>query len=242
MKKLMLATALLAVTATFAVAEDKVVRLATEGAYPPYNLIDDKGEVGGFERFFGDEICKRAALTCTWSVNEWDSIIPNLQSGNYDVIVAAMSITDERKQVIDFTENYSPPTPSEYVATSADADCAKGVVAAQVSTIQSAYVATTGATLLEFPSGDETMAAVKNGEAACVFADADYLRPFVDESAGALVKVGEPVSIGGGIGMGLRKSDTELKAKLDAAIKSMKDDGSLNAMLKQYVGPEALTF
>ena len=240
MKKLLLATTLLALSAGFASAN--VVRLATEGAYPPFNLIDDKGEVGGFEREFGDEICKRAALECTWSTNEWDSIIPNLQSGNYDVIVAGMSITDERKKVIDFTQDYYPPTPSTFVAASADADCKTGVVSAQVSTIQAAHVAETGMSLLEFPTPDETVAAVRNGEALCVFADSDYLRPLVNESNGALMFVGEPVSIGGGVGMGLRQSDQELKGKLDAAITSMKADGTLNTMIEKYFGPEGLKY
>jgi polar amino acid transport system substrate-binding protein len=240
MKKLLLITTLIAASAGFASAG--VVRLATEGAYPPFNLINDKGEVAGFEREFGDEVCKRAALECTWSTNEWDSIIPNLQSGNYDVIVAGMSITDERKKVIDFTQDYYPPTPSAFVAASADADCKSGPVSAQVSTIQAAHVAESGMTLLEFPTPDETVAAVRNGEAVCVFADSDYLRPLVNESNGALTFVGEPVSIGGGVGMGVRQSDQELKGKLDGAITSMKADGSLNAMIEKYFGPEGLKY
>jgi len=240
MKKLLLASAMLALTAGFASAD--VVRLATEGAYPPFNFIDDKGEVAGFEREFGDEICKRAALECTWTTNEWDSIIPNLQSGNYDVIIAGMSITDERKKVIDFTQNYYPPAASAYVAASADADIKTGVVSAQVSTIQAAYVAESGATLLEFPTPDETVAAVRNGEAAAVFADKDYLRPFVDESNGELQFVGDDVSIGGGVGLGIRQSDTELKGKLDGAISAMKADGSLNALIEKYFGAEGLKF
>jgi polar amino acid transport system permease protein len=100
MKKLLLATAAL-MLGTSALAQD-VVRLGTEGAYPPYNFINDAGEVAGFEREFGDEICKRAGLTCEWTTNEWDSIIPNLQSGNYDVIIAGMSITDEREFYLSF--------------------------------------------------------------------------------------------------------------------------------------------
>jgi polar amino acid transport system substrate-binding protein len=241
MKKLLLATAVLAMTAGFAVAQDKVVRLGTEGAYPPFNFIDDKGEVAGFEREFGDEICKRAALTCEWTTNEWDSIIPNLQSGNYDVIIAGMSITDEREEVIDFTQNYYPPAASAYVAASADANL-KGNVSAQVSTIQAAYVAESGATLVEYPTPDETIAAVRNGEVEAVFADKDYLRPFVDESNGALQFVGEDISIGGGVGLGLRSSDTELKDKLNAAITSMKEDGALNALIEKYFGAEGLKF
>ncbi len=106
MKKLLLTTAAL-MLGTAAMAQD-VVRLGTEGAYPPYNFINDAGEVAGFEREFGDELCKRAGLTCEWVTNEWDSIIPNLQSGNYDVIIAGMSITAEREEVIDFSQGYLP--------------------------------------------------------------------------------------------------------------------------------------
>ena len=133
MKKLLLATALVAISgmisgATFA---QDVVRLGTEGAYPPFNFINDAGEVAGFEREVGDELCKRAALTCEWVTNEWDSIIPNLQSGNYDVIIAGMSITDEREEVIDFSQNYFPPAASAFVGLASDADL-KGTISAQV--------------------------------------------------------------------------------------------------------------
>ena len=76
MKNLFLGTAALALTASFAMAD--TVRLGTEGAYPPYNFINDAGEVDGFERELGDELCARAELTCEWVTNEWDSIIPNL--------------------------------------------------------------------------------------------------------------------------------------------------------------------
>jgi polar amino acid transport system substrate-binding protein len=240
MQKLLIATALVALTTGFAAAQD-VVRLGTEGAYPPFNFINDAGEVAGFEREVGDELCKRAALTCEWVTNEWDSIIPNLQSGNYDVIIAGMSITDERDEVIDFSQNYFPPAASAYVATSADADL-KGAVSAQISTIQAGYVAESGATLMEFATPDETIAAVRNGEAAAVFADKDFLAPIVAESNGELMFVGEEVQLGGGVGLGLRESDTELKGKLDAAIQSMKDDGSLNALIAKHFGPEAKTF
>jgi polar amino acid transport system substrate-binding protein len=240
MKKLLLTATALAFSAGLASAQD-VIRLGTEGAYPPFNFINDAGEVAGFEREVGDELCKRASLTCEWVTNEWDTIIPNLQSGNYDVIIAGMSITDERKEVIDFSQNYFPPTASVYVALSAEADL-KGVVSAQVSTIQAGHVAETGATLLEFATPDETVAAVRNGEAVAVFADKDFLAPIVAESNGELVFVGEPVPLGDGVGLGLRKSDTELKGKLDAGIQAMKDDGSLNALIEKHFGPEGAKF
>jgi polar amino acid transport system substrate-binding protein len=241
MKKLMLATALMALTAGASMAQ--TVRMGTEGAYPPYNFINDKGEVDGFERELGDKMCEMAGLTCEWVTTDWDSIIPNLQSGNYDTIIAGMSITEERDKVIDFTQNYIPPASSSYLALTADANIGEGaVIAAQVGTIQAGYIAESGATLLEFATPDETVAAVKNGEADAVFADKDYLAPVAAESGGQLVLLAQEVQLGGGVGMGLRESDTELKEKFNAAISAMKADGSLNAMIKKWFGDEAVVF
>lgn len=238
MKKLLIGAAALALSATMALAD--TVRMGTEGAYPPYNFVNDKGEVDGFERELGDELCKRAGLTCEWVTNDWDSIIPNLVSGNYDTIIAGMSVTPERDEVIDFTHEYVPASPSAYVAASDDVDLKGGVIAAQTGTIQANYVANSGATLVEFATADETIAAVQNGEADAVLADKDYLAPIVAESNGALKFVGEDVRIGGGVGMGIRESDQELKEKFNKAIDSMKADGSLNALLKKWFGDKAL--
>ncbi len=225
-----LATSLLLAGA--ASAQD-VVRMGTEGAYPPWNFINDAGEVDGFERELGDELCARAELTCEWVTTDWDSIIPNLVSGNYDTIIAGMSITDERDEVIDFTQPYTPPDPSAFIAMSDDVDLEGGVLAAQTGTIQAGYIASTGATLLEFATPDETIAAVKNGEADAVLADKSFLVPIV-ESDPELMFAGPDVPLGGGVGMGVRESDTELKAAFDAAIQSMKDDGTLNELIVKW--------
>lgn len=243
MKKMMLATALLALTAGASLAQD-VVRIGTEGAYEPYNYIDQAtGELTGFEIELGAELCKRATLNCEFVQNAWDSIIPNLQSGNYDLIMAGMSITAERDEVIDFSQNYIPPASSAYLALTADVAIGEGaVIAAQTGTIQAGYIAESGATLLEFATPDETVAAVKNGEADAVFADKDYLAPIAGDSGGELVLLAEEVQLGGGVGIGLRETDTELKDKLNAAIQSMKDDGTLNTMITKWFGPEAATF
>jgi polar amino acid transport system substrate-binding protein len=214
--------------------------MGTEGAYPPYNFIDDNGEVAGFEREVGDAVCEIAELTCEWVTNEWDTIIPNLLSGNYDAIIAGMSITDERDAVIDFTNDYYPPTASAYVVVAEGIDLAGGVVAAQTSTIQAGYIASTGATLVEFATLDDTIAAVKNGEVDAVFADKDALAPFVAEQG--LMFDGDNVLLGGGIAIGVRESDGELKGKFDAAIDAMKADGSLNALLIKYFGEDVITY
>ncbi|MDP7151577.1 MAG: transporter substrate-binding domain-containing protein [Paracoccaceae bacterium] len=231
MKKLLMTTTVLAIAASAAMA-DSVVRMGTEGAYAPWNFINDAGEIDGFERELGDELCARADLECEWVTNEWDSIIPNLVSGNYDTIIAGMSVTDERDEVIDFTQAYTPPDPSVFLAMDSGLDVTSGVIAAQTATIQAAFVANAGWTLIEFATPEETVAAVRNGEADAVLADQSYLATF--DGQDGMVILDRMEQIGGGVGMGIRESDGELRETFNAAIQSMKDDGSLNALIEKW--------
>jgi polar amino acid transport system substrate-binding protein len=239
--KALLAGAVLAGLAGASSAQE-VVRLGTEAAYPPFNFLNDAGEIDGFERELGEALCARVGVTCTFVANDWDTIIPNLLAGNYDAIVAGMNITDERDAIIDFTQPYTPPAAAAYAALAPDADIAGGLVAAQAGTIHAAHVAASGATLLEFATPDETLAAVRSGEADAVFAVRDYLVPAVEASRGELVLVGEPVTLGRGVGMGFREADDALRARFDEAIGAMKADGSLNALIIRWFGRAAETF
>lgn len=216
------------------------VRMGTEAAYPPYNFVNDNGDVDGFDIDVGNLLCSLADLDCTWVKNDWDSIIPNLVAGNYDTIMAGMSITAERDEIIDFSEGYLPPDPSLYAALDGtDASVlTSGVVAAQTNTIQAGYVAESGATLVEFATPDETISAVINGEADAVLADGAYILEQIEATGGQLVSM-DSVMIGGGLGIGVRESDTELKAKLNAALAQIKKDGRLNDLIIKWFDDES---
>ena len=122
MKLRHLTTAVLGVAALALVAgaadakEWKKIRIATEGAYAPWNFTDASGELVGFELDLIDDLCKRMGTECEVVAQAWDGIIPALQAGKYDAIMAGMSITDKRLKVINFSTNYAQ-TPAVFVVT-----------------------------------------------------------------------------------------------------------------------------
>ena len=230
------------------------VRIATEGAYPPYNDLNEAGEIIGFERVLGNELCRRANLECVWKTHDWDSIIVDLVDGQFDVIIAGMTITEERDKVIDFTQPYVPPSPSVYavqVGSGAAAIADKltdpaqrfGIdVAAQRATIHSDYLGREGFTYSEYDLVPDAIDALLNGEVEAVFADSRFIRDSIAQHGDKMTIAGPEVLIGTGVGGGVREADFELKEKLNQAITSMKEDGSLNELIREWFGPKAPIF
>ncbi|MDE2860931.1 MAG: transporter substrate-binding domain-containing protein [Chloroflexota bacterium] len=218
------------------------VRLATEGAYHPFNFINDDGEIDGLERELGDELCRRAELECEWVLNDWEGMIPDLVAGEFDAIIAGMSITDGRDMTIDFTEPYYPPTPSVYLAlTGAGDEAVEGRLGAYANTIYSDYFTEQGIEYTEFSSEDERIEALLNGDIDASLVDHAYAVEKLAEYEGRLTIVGPSVVLDRGIGIGVRNNN-DLLAKLNSAIASMKVDGSLNQLIIKWVGEDAATF
>ncbi len=240
MNKFILAAAAALMALTGAANAQQTVRIASEGAYAPWNFLNDSGQLAGFEIDLGNELCTRAGLTCEWIVNEWDSMIPNLQAGNYDAIMAGMSITEERQQTIDFSQNYFPPDPSKYVAAAGatlDLNNPSGLkIGAQGATIQHAYIEEhfgANNTIQAYETADQAMADLLAGNLDTILADSAYLEPIVAGNP-AIAFTGEDVHIGNGVGIGLRKQDDELEQKFNDAITAAKEDGTVDALIAKW--------
>ena len=106
MKKIILYLLAFSLLMFSSIASAKSIRIGTEGAYPPWNNLNAAGELEGAEIDFGNEACKRMGVDCEWVTQDWDGIIPALLNGKYDIIIAGMSITEERKQKVNFTNGY----------------------------------------------------------------------------------------------------------------------------------------
>src|SRR4051812_16821779 len=83
------------------------VRIATEGAYPPWNFSRPDGTLDGFEVDLARELCGRMKVTCEIVAQDWDGIIPGLNAGRYDAVMAGMDITAKRLEVLDFSRPYA---------------------------------------------------------------------------------------------------------------------------------------
>ena len=237
---LLLAAALMPLLAACGGAD--AVAIATVGNYHPFDFINDEGGIDGLERDLGDELCRRADLECEWVLNEWETMIPDLVAEEFDAILAGMSITAIREELIDFTEAYYPPTPSVYVAGAGAGDeAAQGTIGVTANTIYSDYFTELGRPFVSLDGSIDAVDAVLKGEVDAVLVDHGYGVEKLAEYEGQLAIVGPSILLDRGLGIGVRKGSF-LKGSLNEALESMKADGSLNALIIKWVGEDASTF
>ena len=117
MKKLLTFTLLALLTSAFVVSaqDGKKIKIGVEGAYPPFSELGTDGKIKGFDIDIANALCTQMKAQCTLVQQEFDGMIASLQAKKIDAIIASMSITDERKQVVEFSDKYYH-TPARFVA------------------------------------------------------------------------------------------------------------------------------
>ncbi len=241
-----LATTLVLFAGT-AMAQDPVrIGIAAE-PYPPFASPDAAGNWVGWEIEIINAVCAAAALNCVITPVAWDGIIPSLTGNQIDVIMASMSITEERMQTIDFTDAYYD-TPATIVAAtgvvaSPDAAGLEGmIVGVQASTIHQDYAQThfTGSEIRIYQTQDEANQDLVAGRLDAIQLDGPAAADFVATEAGAACceVVGnvpdDPAILGMGVGAGLRKGEDGLREALNAAIAQIIADGTHAEITSRY--------
>ncbi|WP_298678674.1 transporter substrate-binding domain-containing protein [uncultured Lentibacter sp.] len=238
-KSILGTVAALALTATAASADIKI-GFAAE-AYPPFTAKNAAGEWEGFEVDLKNALCAAMKEECTVVDVAWDGIIPALLAGKIDAIVASMSITEERLKTINFSDKYYN-TPAVLVAPKSSdmsADSTDGkIIGVQVSTIHQNYAEKHfgGAQIKTYSTFDEHNQDLTAGRVDAVVGDSiafsDYLASAPDMEVKA--ELSDEEVFGPGVGVGMRKEDTELAEKFNAAIKQIRADGTYDAIGKAY--------
>jgi len=240
MKKLAILMAVALLAAGPAMAADKI-RLGTEGAYPPFNQIDPGGNLIGFDIDVGNALCQQMKAECTWVTQDWDGIIPGLLAKKYDAIIASMSITEERKQAVAFTERYYSNS-LRYIAkkgSGLDVKNLKGkTVGAQRATIAGQYLEDklTGiVTIKLYDTQENAYIDLAAGRLDAVLGDTlvnyQWLK---SDAAKGFDFVGDAFNRADVIGIAVRKGETSLRDKLSAAIKAIREDGTYAKINAKY--------
>lgn len=236
-------------------AQDKVIRIGTEGAYPPFNFIDQSGKLAGFDVEIGMALCEQMKAKCDLVAQDWDGIIPALVAGKYDVIIASMFITEERKKVVSFSDPYYAAAMTHVTAKGSDikefsdAALAGKAVGAQSSTTQAEYVQKTypSADIRLYKTQDEANLDMASGRLDVMVGD---VIPMLDwttktEDGKCCELVGEPITdkafVGDGVGMAVRQEDNKLRENLNKALAAIIANGTYKVINDKYFTVNVLT-
>ncbi|MCO6060112.1 ABC transporter substrate-binding protein [Pseudomonas sp. MOB-449] len=240
-KKILLAAAATLAFGSSAVAADKL-KIGTEGAYPPFNLIDASGKPGGFDVDIAQALCAKMKVECEVVTSDWDGIIPALNAKKFDAIVASMSITDERKQAVDFTTPYYT-NKLQYIAPKGtdfktDKASLKGkVIGAQRATIAGTWLEDNMGDVVDikfYDTQENAYLDLASGRLDGVLADKFVNWEWLKSDAGKDFEFkGEPVFDNDKIGVAVRKGDP-LREKLDAALQAIVADGTYQKINAKY--------
>ena len=222
-------------------AADKI-RIGTEGAYPPFNFVDNNGELQGFDIDVAKALCERMGAECTFVKQDWDGIIPALLGQKFDAIVASMSITEERLQAVDFTDRYYT-NKLQFIGKKgmaidiSDAALKGKAIGAQRATISGDWLEKNrpGADLKLYDTQENAYLDLASGRLEAVLGDALVNYEWINSDAGKDFEFkGEPVFDGDLIGIAVRKGENDLREKMNKAIKDIVADGTYAKINAKY--------
>ncbi len=216
------------------------IRIATEGAYPPFNFIDASGEVQGFDVEIANALCEEMDANCELVTQGWDGIIPGLIAGRYDAIIASMSITPERQEAVSFSEPYYSNKLQFIAPTDSDfgpADAAGSTVGAQRATIAAQWLEQNvpDAEIRLYDTQENAYLDLESGRLDAVLADVYVSYEWLDSDEGAAYEFkGDPVYDDDKIAVAVRKDDQVLAERFSEAIEAIRADGTYQAINANY--------
>ena len=240
-KKLLLAAAATLVFSANALAVDKY-KVGIEGAYPPFNNKNESGQVVGFDYDIAMALCAKMKAECEVVTSDWDGIIPALNAKKFDFIVSSLSITDERKQAVDFTDPYYSNkqqfVASKKVEFETDIDSLKSK---QLGTQRATQAATwlednVGGDIKLYDTQENAYLDLSSGRVDGLLADKYAIYGWLkDDPAGKDYEFkGEPINEDDKVGIALRKGESDLRTKLNLALKEIKEDGTYKKINDKY--------
>lgn len=224
------------------------LRVGVDAAYKPFTYKTEDGKLTGFDIDIANALCDQIKAKCSFVEQNWDGIIPALNARKFDVIISSMSITDDRRRAVDFTDKYYE-TPTRIVAKAGSPistpETLKGKrVGVLKASVQEQYaqkvLAPAGAIVVGYDTQEQVYLDLKSGRIDATVADAveageGFLKS-ADGKGFAFVgpELRDPKIFGYGAGVALRKSDADLRDKLNAALKVIRSNGVYKKINDKY--------
>mgnify|MGYP001012378483 CR=1 FL=1 len=231
-----------AAAADFTTVEDGKLHMATNATFPPYESIADDGTFEGIDVDIAGKIAEKLGLELVVDDMEFGSIITSVQTGKEDIALAGLTVTDERKQNVDFTDSYATGVQVVIVPEDSDIktidDLQGKLIGCQESTTGYAYCTDDyGEDMVTaFPSGTNAVQALLTGKIDAVVIDKQPAEAYVAQNEG--LKILDTEYVTENYAIGVSKDNTALRDAVNNALKELIDDGTVQAILDQYIKAE----
>ena len=229
-------------TAELSTVEPGKLIMSTNAAFPPYEMTTDSGEFEGIDIETAQAIADKLGLELQIDDMDFDAALLAVQQGKSDMVMAGVTVTDERQNVMDFTDSYATGIQSIIVKEDSDIASVDDLAGKKIGTQRG----TTGYLYCSDDFGDENVVAyddgltavqmLNNGQVDCVVIDNAPAKEFIAANPG--LKLLDTAYVEESYAIGIGKGNTELKDAINTALEELKADGTLQAIVDKYITAE----
>lgn len=216
--------------------------MGTNATFPPYEYVDDNNKIVGIDAEIAQAIADKLGMKLEIKDMEFDSLIPAVKSDSIDVVLAGMTVTDERKQSVDFSDSYSTGVQVIIVKEGSDiksADDLKGKkIGVQSGTTGDSYCTKDFGqeNVKQFSNGSLAVAALANGQVDCVVIDNEPAKNYVAANTG--LKILDTEYVTEEYAIAVSKDNPNLLKKINTALKELKEAGKIDEIVGKYIKAE----
>ncbi len=218
------------------------IRIAMTGAYPPFNFVNEQNEVVGFDPAIGKEIAKRMGVKAEVVTTAWDGIIGGLLANKYDAIVGSMSITDKRKEVVDFVGPYYTTKRAIFTRSGSDITSVSQLgdvkIGVTLGETHEQWAREQGYSVKTYKGLPELMLELENGRVDAIIGDSIAVILAAKASGRDFVQIQDLVTESVGAGIAIRKGNPKLHAAMQKALDDLQADGTYLKIAKEWVGAD----
>ncbi len=237
-----LALAMLCCFAGCGAKEDNVLTMGTNAAFPPYEFVDDDGNIVGIDAEIAAAIAEKLGMELEIKDMEFDSLITACAGGSVDVVLAGMTVTDERKESVNFSDSYA--TGIQVIIVKEDSEIATvddlegKTIGVQAGTTGDIYCTDDYGQdyVKQYNNGALAVAALNNDQVDCVIIDNEPAKNFVAANEG--LKILDTEYVTEDYAIAIAKENTELLEKINTAMAELKADGTIDKIVNKYIPAE----